>query len=72
MDFRRRVPYSFPESALMRRAKEELDFTKVLRSIERHLPADAPVLLEHMETFEEYAAAYGAIAAAAEKAGIAI
>ncbi|MBO4627471.1 MAG: sugar phosphate isomerase/epimerase [Lachnospiraceae bacterium] len=50
----------------------ELDIEKVLRSIERHLPADAPVLLEHMETFEEYQTAYEAVAAAAGRAGIAI
>ena len=50
----------------------ELDLAKVLRSIERHLPADAPVLLEHMETFEEYRVAYEAVASAAAEAGIAI
>ena len=50
----------------------ELDFVSILRSIERHLPADAPVLLEHMTTFEEYSAAYDAVAAAAAKAGITI
>ncbi len=49
-----------------------LDFTKVLRIIDRYLPPDAPVLLEHMTTFEEYRKAYKVVAAAAEKAGVAI
>ena len=41
------------------------------RVLERWLPADAPVLLEHMTTFEEYAAAYDHLTAAAAQAGIA-
>ena len=49
-----------------------LDFERVLGIIDRWLPADAPVLLEHMTTFEEYAAAYDHLAAAAARAGIAI
>ena len=49
-----------------------LDFERVLRVMNRWLPADAPVLLEHMTTFEAYAAAYDHIRAAAAKADIAI
>ena len=49
-----------------------LDFEAVLRSIGRWLPADAPVLLEHMSSFEEYEAAYRFVAGKAEKAGIAV
>jgi len=47
-----------------------LDFGKVLGIINRWLPADAPVLLEHMTTFEEYATAYDHVRAAAIRAGI--
>ena len=47
-----------------------LDFGRVLGIIDRYLPADAPVLLEHMTTFEEYAAAYDHLSAAASRAGI--
>ena len=49
-----------------------LDFVKVLQIIDRYLPADAPVLLEHMSTFEEYRAAYKYIAAKAAEAGVSI
>ena len=49
-----------------------LDFGRVLGIIDRHLPADAPVLLEHMTTFEEYAAAYDHLCAAAARAGITV
>ena len=47
-----------------------LDFVQVLRIIDRYLPADAPVLLEHMSTFEEYRRAYGYVAAKAAEAGV--
>lgn len=47
-----------------------LDFERVLRIMDRWLPADAPVLLEHMTTFEEYAAAYDCVRAAAARAGV--
>lgn len=50
--------------------KGMLDYSRVLSAIARYLPRDAPVLLEHMGSFEEYAAAYDHVAAAAEKAGI--
>ena len=50
----------------------DLDLVRVLRSIHRWLPADAPVLLEHMQTFEEYRAAYGYVEARAAEAGVPI
>ena len=50
----------------------ELSFEAVLGIMHRYLPAEAPVLLEHMQTFEEYAAAYDTVAAAADRAGIRI
>ncbi len=49
-----------------------LDYAEVLRIIDRYMPADAPVLLEHMQTFEEYAAAYDYVAAKAKEAGVRI
>ena len=49
-----------------------LDFVQVLKIIDRYLPADAPVLLEHMSTFDEYRKAYDYVAAKAAEAGIAI
>jgi len=47
-----------------------LDFTRVLPILDRYLEKDAPVLLEHMQTFEEYRKAYCFVADAAEKAGV--
>ena len=47
-----------------------LDYAAVLRILDRYLPADAPILLEHMQTFEEYAAAYDYVSAKALEAGI--
>ncbi len=49
-----------------------LDFVNVLRIIDRYLPADAPVLLEHMSTFDEYRRAYDYMASRAAEAGIVI
>lgn len=49
-----------------------LDFCRVLRILDRWLPKDAPVLLEHMNTFEEYRTAYDYVARKAEEAGIGI
>ena len=49
-----------------------LDFVRILRIIDRYLPADAPVLLEHMSTFEEYRRAYDHISARALEAGVEI
>ena len=50
----------------------ELDFKKILGIMDRLLPKDAPVLLEHMSTFEEYDRAYKVVAAAAAEAGVGI
>ncbi len=47
-----------------------LDYAAILRIIDRYLPKDAPVLLEHMHTFEEYAAAYDYVEAKAREAGV--
>ena len=47
-----------------------LNFARVLRILDRFLPADAPVLLEHMSTFEEYRTAYDYVAGIAESIGI--
>ena len=49
-----------------------LDFCAVLRILDRWLPADAPVLLEHMSAPEEYATAYDYLAARAAEAGVSI
>lgn len=49
-----------------------LDFVKVLRILDRYLDADAPVLLEHMSTFEEYRKAYAYVAARAGEAHVQI
>ena len=49
-----------------------LDFVKVLQILDRYLPADAPVLLEHMSTFEEYRKAYEYIADRAKQAHVGI
>ena len=40
--------------------------------MDRYLPADAPVLLEHMQTFSEYEKAYTHLADQARWAGIAV
>ena len=49
-----------------------LNFQRVLAIIDQCLPTNAPVLLEHMQTFEEYEKAYAYVARQAEKAGISI
>ena len=49
-----------------------LDYEKVLAILDRGLPADAPVLLEHMTSFDEYARAYDHLAAAAARIGITV
>ena len=49
-----------------------LDFGRILKILDQKLPADAPVLLEHMTTFEEYRKAYDYLAQIAEKNGISI
>ena len=50
----------------------ELDFANVLTIMNRYLPAGAPVLLEHMQTFEAYEKAYGHVAEQAARAGVSI
>ena len=49
-----------------------LDFSRVLRILDRYLDADAPVLLEHMSTFEEYSRSYDYLQAIANENNIAI
>ena len=49
-----------------------LDFAKILKILDDRLPADAPVLLEHMTTFEEYEKAYNYLAGIAGENGISI
>ena len=49
-----------------------LDYREVLRIMDRWLPSDAPVLLEHMTTFEEYRAAYDYVAQKAVEAGVSV
>ena len=49
-----------------------LDYREVLRIMDRWLAPEAPVLLEHMTTFEEYERAYDHVARAAAEAGISI
>ena len=48
----------------------ELDYEAVLRIVDKYLPKDAPVLLEHMNTAEEYATAYDYVYAAAQRQSI--
>ena len=47
-----------------------LHYAEILRIMDRYLPADAPVLLEHMQTPEEYRTAYDYVAGKAAEAGI--
>ena len=47
-----------------------LDYASVLRIIDRYLPADAPVLLEHMQTEEAYRRAYDYVAGVAASIGV--
>ncbi|MBE5808775.1 MAG: sugar phosphate isomerase/epimerase [Clostridiales bacterium] len=49
-----------------------LDYDRVLGTLARWLPEDAPVLLEHMATAEEYARAYDYVAARAKALGLAV
>ena len=50
----------------------DLNFQNVLTIMNRYMPKDATVLLEHMQTFEEYEKAYAYVAAEADKAHISI
>ena len=47
-----------------------LDYARVLRILDRYLPPDAPVLLEHMQTAAEYRTAYDYVAGIAAGIGI--
>lgn len=47
-----------------------LDYARVLAILNKYLAADAPVLLEHMQTFEEYRVSYDYVAGKAAQAGI--
>ena len=46
-----------------------LDYGRVVRILEKYLPADAPVLLEHMQTEEEYRKAFDYVAGFTDAAG---
>lgn len=48
----------------------QLDYPKLLQIMNKYLPADGAILLEHMNTFEEYDKAFKYVKAAAESAGI--
>lgn len=50
--------------------KGKLDHGKLLALYHQYLPADMPVLLEHMNTTEEYRAALAVVRSAAEKARV--
>lgn len=49
-----------------------LDYAEVLRIMDKWLPADTPVLLEHMTTFEEYQTAYSYVSQKAHEADVTI
>ena len=49
-----------------------LDFSRILAILDQKLSKDAPVLLEHMSTFEEYDKAYRFLEIAASEAGISL
>ena len=46
-----------------------LDYGQVVRILEKYLPADAPVLLEHMQTEEEYRKAFEYVAGFMDASG---
>lgn len=48
----------------------QLDYPAVLKIMDRYLPTDGAILLEHMSTFEAYDKAFRYVKAAAERAGI--
>ena len=78
--FPRGVVLPFQKGKALERGIETLEVTSVRQPLcpahaenpIAHLPADAPVLLEHMTTFEEYEKAYGYLAGIAGKNGISI
>ena len=50
----------------------ELDYPELLKIMDRYLPSDGAILLEHMSTFEEYAKAFDHVLEAAQKAHISV
>lgn len=48
----------------------ELDYVAVLKILDKYLPADGAILLEHMNTFEEYDKAFKYVKNAAVSAGV--
>lgn len=47
-----------------------LDYPEVLKILNKYIPEDGAILLEHMSTFEEYEKAYKYVKEAAAKAGL--
>ena len=47
-----------------------LDYGRVVRILDKYLPADAPVLLEHMQTEEEYRKAFDYVAGFMDTSGV--
>ena len=50
--------------------KGELDYAKVLKIMDKYLPADGAILLEHMNTFEDYNDAFRYVKSKAEEAQV--
>ena len=50
--------------------KGELDYVKVLKIMDKYLPQDGAILLEHMNTFEEYDEAFRYVKSKAEEAQV--
>ena len=69
------VALEVPFTMLLREVppgKGQLDYAHVLRTIDRYLPKDIPVLLEHMQTNEEYTEAFAYVSAIAKQEKILI
>lgn len=52
--------------------KGELDFVRILGIMDRYLPENAPVLMEHLGTNDQYKQAYGYLSQCADSAGLRI
>lgn len=50
--------------------KGELDYVEVLKILDKYLPGDGAILLEHMNTFEEYDEAFRYVKDKAKEAGV--
>ena len=50
--------------------KGELDYPSILKILDKYLPADGAILLEHMHSFEEYDEAYRYVKESAKAAGV--